>query len=36
MEYILLGIFFLLMMSIPLLGFWLFWNDGKELKESDK
>ena len=35
-EYILLGIFFLIMISIPLGALWLFWNDGKELKETEK
>ena len=35
-EYILLGIFFLILLGIPLTALLLFWNDGKELKETEK
>jgi len=36
MGYILLGIFFLIMMGIPLSALWQIWNDGKELKDLEK
>ena len=36
MGYILLGIFFLIMMGIPLSALWQIIQDNKELKESKK
>ena len=35
-EYIVLGLLALIILSVPLFGLWLFWNDGKELKELEK
>ena len=36
MEYIVLGLLMLLILSVPLSALWLFWNDGKELKDLEK
>jgi len=36
MELIVLIVLALVILSVPLFGLWLFWNDGKELKETEK